>query len=88
MVISGRCELEKGWLEVSISDTGEGIDPDKLQHIFEPFFSTKETGTGLGLWISHSIVAAHDGQLIVESILGAGTCVSVRLPLKKVEVMQ
>jgi signal transduction histidine kinase/putative methionine-R-sulfoxide reductase with GAF domain len=88
LVISGRYELEKGWLEVSISDTGEGIDPDKLQHIFEPFFSTKETGTGLGLWISHSIVAAHDGQLIVESILGAGTCVSVRLPLKKVEVMQ
>jgi signal transduction histidine kinase/putative methionine-R-sulfoxide reductase with GAF domain len=85
--ISGR-QYKQNWIEITIRDTGCGIEPEKMQHIFEPFFSTKDTGTGLGLWISHSIVAAHQGQLIVESEPGVGTTVHVRLPSKKIEVMQ
>jgi signal transduction histidine kinase/putative methionine-R-sulfoxide reductase with GAF domain len=79
---------EASGIEVIIADSGCGIEPEKLPHIFEPFFSTKDTGTGLGLWISHSIVAAHHGQLLIESEPGAGTTVRVRLPLKRTEVMQ
>jgi signal transduction histidine kinase len=89
MVVTGRLRQEDpGWVEVVISDNGCGIEPGRLQHIFEPFFSTKETGTGLGLWISHSIIAAHDGQLIVESEPGVGTSMHVLLPVIKSEVMQ
>jgi len=87
MIVSGRLmSADPVWVEVLIRDNGVGIPPDRLQHIFEPFYSTKENGTGLGLWISHSIIAAHQGQLIIESEPGIGTTVSVRLPVTKGEV--
>jgi signal transduction histidine kinase/putative methionine-R-sulfoxide reductase with GAF domain len=87
LCVSGSCDLQEGWVEVVLADTGAGIEPEDLPHIFEPFFSTKDTGTGLGLWISHSIVSAHGGQLVVDSEPGSGTRVVVKFPVNKEEVM-
>jgi len=67
--------------EVVFQDTGRGIAPENLERIFDPFFSTRPTGTGLGLSISHTIVQNHGGRIEVESEEGAGTKVTVTLPL-------
>jgi PAS domain S-box-containing protein len=79
--VAVRCARD-GAVEVVIRDSGPGIAPDVLARIFEPFVTTKAagTGTGLGLYISHSIVAALGGELAVTSQLGHGTRVTVRLP--------
>jgi C4-dicarboxylate-specific signal transduction histidine kinase len=57
-------------IEVSVSDTGHGISPEKLPHVFDPFFTTKPHGMGIGLAISHTIIAAHGGQLSAENNAG------------------
>jgi signal transduction histidine kinase len=62
-------------------DDGEGISEDDLSQIFRPFFSTKETGMGLGLTYCREVVEAHGGSIDVESERGVGTVVTVRLPL-------
>lgn len=67
---------------IDVSDTGDGIAPDVLPRIFEPFFSTKnDLGTGLGLAVSREIVANHGGALLVESTRGQGTTFHIYLPL-------
>lgn len=68
---------------VSISDTGCGIEPEKLGKIFEPFFTTKEIGkgTGLGLSIANDIIRNHNGEITVSSEIGTGTTFTVRLPI-------
>jgi PAS domain S-box-containing protein len=72
-------QKEKGvWLH--ISDSGPGIPEDILPHIFEPFYSTREEGQGLGLFICDSIVVDHGGRIEVESQVGEGTTFSVWLP--------
>jgi signal transduction histidine kinase len=70
-----------GGMRVRICDTGPGIPADVLPHLFEPFFTTKApgVGTGLGLHISHSVVARHGGRIEVESKPG-DTCFTVTLP--------
>ena len=66
---------------IVIADNGQGIPPDALPHVFDPFFSTKGTeGTGLGLSVSYGIVKNHGGRLRVESTVGKGTTCSVELP--------
>lgn len=73
--------------EVSISDTGSGISEPDLSRIFEPFFSRKPgLGTGLGLSVSKSIISEHGGTIRIESQIGAGTRVVIRLP-GRVEVV-
>lgn len=72
---------------IRISDTGHGIDEDKREKIFEPFFSTKDTGSGLGLFISHNIVHNHSGQIEVESEVGKGTTFIITLPALKNETV-
>ncbi|MCB9135548.1 MAG: GAF domain-containing protein [Anaerolineales bacterium] len=72
-------------VEVVFSDTGPGISPQVLKNIFEPFFTTKETGTGLGLAITYDIVQQHQGQILVESKLGQGTCFKVWLPIVSIQ---
>jgi PAS domain S-box-containing protein len=74
--------LRSDAVRILISDTGAGIAEEHLQHIFEPFFSTKgEKGTGLGLWVSSGIVQSHGGALQVRSRQGAGTTFSITLPI-------
>ena len=71
---------------ISVSDSGVGIAPEKLEQIFEPFFSSKsENGTGLGLFIVTTIIDRHNGFIEVESRQGEGTTFSVYLPLAESE---
>lgn len=70
---------------ITFMDTGEGIPPESLQKIFEPFYTTKARGTGLGLAITKQIVESHQGTIEIESEQGVGTTVTVRLPLKHEE---
>jgi two-component system, NtrC family, sensor histidine kinase HydH len=69
------------WVKIIVSDTGTGISKEDLEHIFDPYFTTKQTGTGLGLAIVHKIIEAHRGEVKAESEIGRGTTVSVLLPL-------
>jgi signal transduction histidine kinase len=66
-------------IELAISDTGDGIAPEHLQKIFDPFFSTKEGGTGLGLALTQQIIVEHGGKIEVTSEPGRGTTFIVRL---------
>ena len=66
---------------VQVSDTGEGIAPDKLETIFDPFFSTKSNGVGLGLSIVYRIIEEHRGDIRVESKVGQGTTFTLSLPI-------
>lgn len=66
---------------VSVADTGGGIPQEKINQIFQPFFTTKKKGTGLGLMIVQRIVREHGGRIEVESNVGAGTTFRVWLPL-------
>jgi len=75
--------LENEYIVISISDTGCGIPDDIKDRIFDPFFSTKPNGTGLGLTISRNIVLAHNGILSVDSEYGKGTTFYIKIPLKR-----
>jgi two-component system sensor histidine kinase HydH len=68
------------WVSIEIRDTGSGISAEIRQRIFEPYFTTKEDGTGLGLAMSAKIIEDHRGQMEVFSGSGKGTTVTVRLP--------
>lgn len=70
-----------GGLEIAVSDTGSGIEEERMEKIFEPFYTTKERGTGLGLAIVNRIVSGHGGRVWISSRIGKGTTVTVRLPL-------
>jgi PAS domain S-box-containing protein len=76
----GTCAMAGG-IEITVSDTGPGIAPDVLPRIFEPLFSTKSFGTGLGLPTVKQIVEQHGGEIELTSALGVGTRAIVRLPL-------
>lgn len=67
---------------ITISDTGKGISPENLPKIFSPFFTTKESGTGLGLSEVHKVVQAHLGTIEVRSELEKGSVFTIKLPLK------
>lgn len=66
---------------VRVSDSGPGIPPDVASRIFEPFFSTKEEGTGLGMCIAANIMARHNGRLVLESSTGSGATFALWIPL-------
>ena len=68
-------------LEVWVADTGTGIDPESLLHIFEPFFSAKPAGSGIGLALVHRVIQDHGGDIEVRSEPGVGTTFTLRLPL-------
>ena len=71
---------------MEVRDHGAGIPADQLEHIFHPFFTTKETGTGLGLALVHQMVVDHGGEIAVESTVGQGTVFRVTLPAAQVEL--
>ncbi|MBN1366952.1 MAG: PAS domain S-box protein [Dehalococcoidales bacterium] len=70
-------------VDISIGDTGPGIPPENIEKIFEPLFSTKAKGVGLGLSIAKSIVELHDGKITATSELGEGAVFTVRFPLSQ-----
>jgi len=74
-------DLEPGhYLEIEVADSGIGIPDEHLPKIFDPYFTTKQAGSGLGLATAHSIVRRHGGAVSVESRLGEGTRVRILLP--------
>ena len=68
-------------VRIIIRDTGCGIERDKMSKIFEPYFTTKASGTGLGLTVVYKIVKEHGGDISVESTVGEGTTFTVSLPV-------
>jgi two-component system sensor kinase FixL len=69
-----------GTVKLTLADRGTGIPPDEMQHIFEPFFTSKPGGLGLGLSICRSIVTAHEGRLWAENNVEGGATFHLRLP--------
>ncbi len=76
-----KLEHVKALAVLKISDTGIGIPPENIPHIFEPFWTSKAKGTGLGLALCRKVVQEHGGSLTVESEAGTGTTFTVTLPL-------
>jgi nitrogen fixation/metabolism regulation signal transduction histidine kinase len=72
--------VEDGWVAIRVEDTGIGMDAEALGRVFEPYFSTKTTGTGLGLPIARRNIEVSGGQIEVESEKGRGTAVTIKLP--------
>ncbi|USK83502.1 PAS domain S-box protein [Peribacillus asahii] len=75
-------ELKEGEVQISFEDTGVGIPPDRLKKLGEPFYTTKETGNGLGLMVSFKIIESHQGRIVVESEVNKGTAFNILLPLE------
>jgi PAS domain S-box-containing protein len=83
-----RQELRPGaYVQLTVRDTGGGIDPAIMEKIFDPYFTTKEVGkgTGMGLAVVHGIVAQHGGAISVQSVLGQGASFQVYLPVRDAE---
>lgn len=81
-----ECKRDREFVEYSVQDSGEGIDPEELPHIFERFYKSQRssgdrTGFGLGLSITKNIVEIHNGTVEVESVVGEGSTFTVRLPI-------
>jgi signal transduction histidine kinase len=72
---------EEEMISLQFTDNGPGMEPEVLSRIFEPFFSTKPDGTGIGLWVSHEIISRHGGTLEAQGTLGKGATFIVRLPV-------
>ena len=83
ILIESKMNSEIKQVLVVIQDDGEGIKPENIDHIFDPFFSTKAEGTGLGLSVVKKLIDAHNGTIKVDSDEGKGTCVTVQLPFEK-----
>ena len=85
---SGRVTLsvrpeKKGWIKISIVDTGCGMTAEEIERIFSPEYTTKEKGLGLGLPLSHEIIRGHGGEIRVTSRKDAGTTFEIILPTEK-----
>ncbi|MBI5204596.1 MAG: PAS domain-containing protein [Nitrospirae bacterium] len=75
------------YIKISIEDNGIGIPEEQLSRIFDPYFTTKQKGSGLGLATTYSIIKNHDGHIMVESKLGIGTIFHIYLPASGKEVL-
>jgi len=86
ITLGTRYSAGDGHVEISIADTGHGIDPETIDRIFDPFFTTKESGkgSGLGLSIAYGIVTKHGGTIKVSSRPGGGSTFTVRFPAAEV----
>jgi signal transduction histidine kinase len=89
-VLRIRTDRDDTHVLVTFSDTGSGISAENLSHVFEPYFTTKPSGTGLGLLIVRRIVREHGGELSVESSEGKGLNLAIRLPYvdKRVRMLE
>lgn len=81
-------ETDGNEVVIKFTDNGSGIAPHDLDKIFDPFFSTKPTGTGLGLFVTYGIVQGHQGTIEVDSELGQGTTFTIRLPIQAQPTVQ
>ncbi len=79
--IKVQAESNKEEIKITISDTGTGISQENLSKIFNPFFTTKNSGTGLGLSLVHQIIGFHKGKINISSKIGEGTEVTLKFPV-------
>ena len=79
-IITIQCGVEGSSSFVSVTDTGEGIDGQEIEKIFEPYYSTKKIGIGLGLTITKRFVEEHGGVITMESEKGKGTTITLKVP--------
>lgn len=84
-ILKVGASLSDGMVSIAVSDSGAGIHPDYLAHIFDPYFTTKPKGVGLGLANVHKLVEAHGGTIEVESSLNSGTTFTIHFPLNDLE---
>jgi signal transduction histidine kinase len=75
-----KSEIDGNCIEISVSDTGEGISPENRKKLFQPLFTTKPKGIGLGLVVCKNLVEANNGRIEVQSELGKGTTFTMTLP--------
>ncbi len=78
-----RAWVDRNEIILEVSDTGSGIAPENLNKIFDPFFSTKQNGTGLGLFVTYGIIQGHHGTIEVKSKPNVGTTFTIRLPAQQ-----
>ncbi len=83
LTIEAIKDAEDDSVDISVQDTGSGIDPDDLDKVFDPFFTTRGKGTGLGLTIVHNIISAHNGIINAYSKPGEGSLFVMSLPSKE-----
>ena len=83
ITLGADLDTEAGLFVLTFRDQGVGIEPQDLEKVFQPYFTTKEAGIGLGLAITERIIKEHGGGLEVQSLRGAGTTFTVRLPMAK-----
>ncbi len=86
LTVTTELDDEAGCCRITIADSGSGIAAENLKEIFNPFFTTKASGTGLGLSVSYGIIKDHGGRIEVTSEPGKGSSFTVLLPLKRVIV--
>lgn len=86
LLVSAAAQDQGRWVVFKVSDTGHGISKENQAQVFDPYYTTKSTGTGLGLAIAHNIVDAHGGRIEVDSAPGAGTTMTVRIPINREEL--
>ncbi|MFC1489732.1 PAS domain S-box protein [Candidatus Latescibacterota bacterium] len=79
---------EGNYIKISFSDTGQGIPADRLKNIFDPYFTSKQSGSGLGLATSYSIIRRHNGHIDVKSIVGEGSTFTIYLPASNKQVVK
>jgi signal transduction histidine kinase len=84
-ILAVETSTENGNVRVLIRDSGVGIPEEDLKKIFDPFYTTKKEGTGMGLALTYSIIADHSGKIDIDSTPGSGTTVKVTLPIKEIE---
>jgi signal transduction histidine kinase len=80
--ITTKMDTERNLAVIEIQDNGYGIPKGKLKRIFEPFYTTKSEGTGLGLAVSYGIIRNHQGYIEVLSEPGTGTLITIELPIQ------
>jgi len=85
LIIGSLFRKDKNMAEIKVEDTGSGISKEDLPHIFDPFYSTKTEGKGLGLGLStvHGIIDRHKGTITVDSEAGKGTVFTMKIPVKR-----
>ena len=84
MVILQICQsFTDGMIKIDIQDEGKGMTQEQINRLGEPYFTTKEKGTGLGMMVSYSIIKSMNGTIKVTSEYGKGTCFTLKLPIFK-----
>jgi two-component system sensor histidine kinase HydH len=84
--VNATLDTTGGWLSIAVRDSGPGIPAGRESAIFEPFYTTKSDGSGLGLWIVQQIVTAHGGEVAAANAPGGGAVFTVHLPQTRKEL--